>query len=134
MQRRRLRTNATGFITPGKVGALLLIAAVVWVGYGLAHQMYVAYRLNQEVQALSTENDRLAAANRGYEAQLNALSRPEGAEEQARLHNYVRPDEKVYVIEAPSSSPTPIARAKSSTSSQAHSSNWWDGILRFLFH
>jgi hypothetical protein len=69
--------------------------------------MVVAYRLNAEVQSIERENQRIDDANKAYQQQLQALSRPDGAEEQARLHNYVAPGEHVYVIAAPSASPTP---------------------------
>jgi cell division protein FtsB len=114
------------------VGVLLMLLACGWVGSGLAQQMYISYRLNKEVQALSADNDRIASTNHGYAQQLMAVSSSAGAEEQARLHNYVKPDEKVYVIELPSPSPSPSPRAKPASGNQSHNSNWWDGIIRVL--
>ncbi len=80
--------------------------AVVWVGSGFVSKMVVAYRLNTEVRAIQRENQRIEDANRAYQQQLQALSRPDGAEEQARLHNYVAPGEHVYVIANPSPGPS----------------------------
>jgi hypothetical protein len=72
--------------------------------------MVVAYRLNAEVQAIQRDNQRIDDANKAYQRQLQALARPDGAEEQARLHNYVAPGEHVYVIANPSPSPSLAAK------------------------
>ena len=102
--------------------------------------MVVAYRLNAEVRALEQENARVDAANRAYQQQLAAVSRPDGAEEQARLHNYAKPDEHVYVI-APSPGATPSPRQSvppdySTRGDSGNSSGFWGdlwGALTTIF-
>lgn len=104
--------------------------------------MVVAYRLNAEVRALQQDNQKIDDANRAYEQQLQALSRPDGAEEQARLHNYVAPGEHVYVIAAPSQSPSPSPRLSptpdtSQLSGAPTSGGFWKdlwGALTSAFH
>ena len=95
-------------ISPGRVGTVLALAAAVWIGSGFASKMVLAYRLNSEVHSLQSQNQQISDQNAAYAQQLAALNKPSGAEEQARLHNYVRPDEKVYVV-AQSPSPAPSA-------------------------
>jgi hypothetical protein len=96
--------------------------------------MVVAYRLNAEVQTIERDNQRIDEANRAYQQQLASLSRPDGAEEQARLHNYVNPDEHVYVIAQPSANPTPSPRSSSSpdysygVSGQQSSGGFWQDL------
>jgi len=96
-------------ITGGRVFSVVLLAAALWLASGFVSRMVLAYRLNTEVKALQAENSKIAQENRDYNQQLQALSRPDGAEEQARQHNYVRPDEKVYVVTQPSPTATPAA-------------------------
>ncbi|MEA2645377.1 MAG: hypothetical protein QOE92_460 [Chloroflexota bacterium] len=100
----------------------------------------MAYRLNAEVRALEQENARIEAANRAYQEQLAAVSRPDGAEEQARLHNYAKPDEHVYVIAAspgaaPSPRPTPTPDAPPTHDSTGSPGFWGDlwGALTTAF-
>ena len=114
MTKRRSRTTPvqTGLVTPKRVGLLLLLVMAIWFGWGFGQKMLIAYRLNSEVQQLQRTNAQIAAANRQYAQQLKALAKPNGAEEEARLHNYVKPDEKVYIIAvALSPSPRPLAQS-----------------------
>jgi cell division protein FtsB len=104
---RKSKTTRSRLFSAGRVGTVVLLAAALWLGSGFVSRMVLAYRLNTEVRALQSQNQKIAQANREYAAQLQALSRPDGAEEQARQHNYVRPDEKVYVVAQPSPSPSP---------------------------
>ena len=108
---RTSKTTRPRLFTAGRVGTVVLLVAALWLGSGLVSRMVLAYRLNTQVKSLQAENDRIAQDNRDYQQQMQALSRPDGAEEQARRHNYVKPDEKVYVVAQPSPSPTPISSA-----------------------
>jgi len=103
------KTTRPRLFTVGRVGTVVLLAAALWLGSGLVSRMVLAYRLNTQVKSLQAENNKVAQENRDYTQQLQALSRPDGAEEQARQHNYVKPDEKVYVVTPPSQSLTPSA-------------------------
>jgi hypothetical protein len=84
--------------------------------------MLVAHRLNVEAQMLSRENQQMVRQNGDLGQQLQAVSQLDGAEEQARLHDYVRPDEKVYVMAAPSPSPaaTPSAGSSATAPDASH--------------
>jgi cell division protein FtsB len=101
----RTRRNNSGrrlsLLTPGRAGLVVLLLAAVWVGSSFARELYLSY-----------QNDLVAQANHEYQQQLDALSKPAGAEEQARLHSYVKPDEKVFIISGtPSPAPIPSPRA-----------------------
>jgi cell division protein FtsB len=133
LARRRLHTNPgrSGLLSPGRLGILVLIVAAIWIGSSFAQKIYVAYRLNAEVRTLQRENDRLAEANKGYAGQLAAMAKPQGAEEQARLHNYVKPDEKVYVVAAPptpSPSPSRSPAPRSNAASADQSAGFWQDL------
>jgi cell division protein FtsB len=84
---------------------VVLLAAALWLASGLVSRMVLAYRLNTTVKTMQSDNHKLAQANAEYQQQLQALARPDGAEEQARSQHYVRPDEKVYIVVQPSPSP-----------------------------
>jgi hypothetical protein len=96
--------------------------------------MVVAYRLNAEVHAIQRENQRIEDANNAYQQQLQAISRPDGAEEQARLHNYVAPGERVFVVANPAlgASPAPRPSASPTYSSEVQgaqtSGGFWQDI------
>jgi cell division protein FtsB len=126
----RRRSSTTGrprFITAGRVGTVVLLAGALWLGSGLVSRMVLAYRLNSTVRQMQADNHRLAQANQEYSQQLQALARPDGAEEQARAHNYVRPDEKVYLVTQPSPapSPSPVATAPRKPSPPASKTSFW---------
>lgn len=106
---------------------MVLLAAALWLGSGLVSRMVLAYRLNNTVKQMQADNQRLAQNNAGYQQQLQALARPDGAEEQARAHNYVRPDEKVYVVTQPSPNPAaaPAATVPRKPSAPAPQSSFW---------
>ena len=108
-RQRTSKTTRPRIITPGRVGTIVLLVAAAWLASGFVTRMVQASRLNAEVHAIQAENARISQANMEYQQQLQALSAPDGAEEQARMHNYVKPDEKVYIVAQPSPSPTPPA-------------------------
>lgn len=112
---------------------MVLLAAALWLGSGLVSRMVLAYRLNSTVKAIQVDNLKLAQANQEYQQQLQALSRPDGAEEQARSQHYVRPDEKVYVVVQPSpspgQSPSPPATSSAKKDRQpAPTPNFWGDL------
>ncbi len=134
------QASSARFVTPGRVGIMLLFLAALWVGSGFVNKMVVAYKLDAEARQLRQDNQRLADANRGYQSQLTALSQPGGKEEQERLHNYVQKDEKVYVIAQPSPGPSPSPRSSSSatgggaqTSAAGFFQDLW-GAVTSAFH
>ena len=108
---RTSKTTRPRLFTAGRVGTVVFLAAALWLGSGLVSRMVMAYRLNSEVKALQAENRKIDQENRDYNQQLQSLARPAGAEEQARMHNYVRPDEKVYVVSQPTPGPSASAPA-----------------------
>lgn len=118
----------------------MAILGAVWIGSSFASKMYLVYGLNSRVQTLRRDNAQLAESNRGYSEQLKALSDPAGAEEAARQHNYVKPDEKVYVLVLPSPTATPSAapsRSRNENSTAQSPSLWqalWNGITSPFHH
>jgi cell division protein FtsB len=134
LKKRRLHTTpgASGrLITPGRVGTVLMIALGVWIASGFASKMVLAYRLNSEVHNLQAQNQQINDQNRAYAQQLAALSKPSGAEEQARLHNYVRPDEKVYVVAQPPS-PSPSAGSSPRAATPSQGGGFWSTLWSAL--
>jgi cell division protein FtsB len=132
-RRRPSKAVRPRFITAGRVGTVVLLAAALWLGSGLVSRMVLAYRLNSTVKAMQVDNRKLVQANQEYQQQLQALSRPDGAEEQARSQHYVRPDEKVYVVVQPSPSPgrspSPAARPPVTQDTQpASTPNFWGDL------
>ncbi|MGI8609044.1 MAG: FtsB family cell division protein [Candidatus Dormibacteria bacterium] len=113
---------------------MVLILAAVWLASGFMSRMMQASRLNAEVRTIQADNSRIAQANLEYQQQLQALSAPDGAEEQARMHNYVKPDEKVYIVAQPSPSPTPALRAANSRTHppEAAKPNFWGDLWNAL--
>jgi len=134
-RQRKSKTSRPRLITPGRVGTMLLLLAAVWLASGLVSRMLQASRLNAEVRAVQADNSRIAQANREYLQQLQALSAPGGAEEQARMHNYVRPDEKVYIVAHPLPSPAPLPPAASDPRNHpasAPGSSFWGDLWNAL--
>jgi cell division protein FtsB len=143
MARQRLKKSTASserLITSGRIGMLLLLAAAVWVGSGFVSKMVVAYRLNSEVAQLQKQNQHLENLNRGYQSQLTALAQAGGKVEQQRLHNYIQPDEKVYVIAQPSPGPSPSPSPHASPAAAGATAQpggfWHDfwGALTSAFH
>ncbi|MFN2463229.1 MAG: septum formation initiator family protein [Candidatus Dormibacteria bacterium] len=130
---RTSRTAGPRIFTAGRVFTVVLLAAAVWLGSGLVSRMVLAYRLSSEVTALQAENNKIAQENRDYAQQLQSLARPDGAEEQARQHNYVRPDEKVYVVTQPSPTASPSASPPTAKRSPDRPrASFWNDFLNAL--
>jgi len=121
-------------LTPARAGAIALVVAAAWVGSSFARELYLSYRLNAQVNELRHENDLVAQSNAEYQQQLSGLSRAGGAEEQARLHDYVKPDEKVFIVTlpSPSPSPTPPRAAPAARTSSSPGGGLLGGLWRFL--
>jgi cell division protein FtsB len=141
MARQRLKKSAGSserVVTSGRIGMLVLFAAAVWVGSGFVSKMVVAYRLNAQVAQLQRDNQHLESTNRGYQSQLTALAQAGGKVEQQRLHNYIQPDEKVYVIAQPTPGPSPSPSPHGSPAAAAAQPGgfWHDfwGALTSAFH
>ena len=133
-RQRTSKTTRPRLITPGRIGAVVLILAAAWLASGLVSRMLQASRLNAEVRAIQADNSRIAQGNLEYQQQLQALSAPDGAEEQARMHNYVKPDEKVYIVAQPSPipSPPPTASTSRNHASPAPGSSFWGDLWNAL--
>ncbi len=132
-RQRTSKTTRPHLVTPGRIGTVVLILAAVWLASGFVSRMMQASRLNTEVRTIQAQNARIAQANLEYQQQLQGLSAPGGAEEQARMHNYVKPDEKVYIVAQPSPSASPSAPAASpKKAASAAKSSFWDDFLNAL--
>ena len=138
-RQRTSKTTRPRLVTPGRVGAIVLVLAAAWLASGFVTRMMQASRLNAEVRTIQAENARISQANLEYQQQLQALSAPDGAEEQARQHNYVKPDEKVYIVAQPSPTPgasLPAASSQTRPAPAPKSSFWGDlwSALTSSFH
>jgi len=87
---------------------LVLAIAAGWALYAYAQEAYLSHKLNQQVSDLRRQNALIAAQNRGYHKDIQALTSGAADEEEARLNGYSRQHERVYLVTAgPSPSATP---------------------------
>ncbi|MDQ6692377.1 MAG: hypothetical protein M3Z13_06375 [Candidatus Dormibacteraeota bacterium] len=119
---RRITTTSTvgkvNVPTPlSKEFALLavLLAAVAWVGYAFAQEVFLNHRLNAQAAGLRQQNSIIATQNEGYRRDLMASAAGAAADEDARQHGYARSDERVYVVGRPPAHPVAIDGALAPT-------------------
>ena len=108
-----VRTNALG-VRHAIVFTAVIVAAL-WVGYGFAQEAYLGHKLSQQVSDLRHQNAVLAAQNKGYHKDIQALTSGAANEEEARLNGYAKPWERLYLVTAVPS-PTPAASPSPSPS------------------
>ena len=123
------RRLTSALLRPRRIGVIFALLVAAWLTSGFAQKAYTTYQLNLEAQTIARQNEALREANKGYQQQLDAMSQQDGMEEEARQHNYIRPDEKAYIVALPSPSPT---AQPPSTTAAAHSGGVWDAIWGFL--
>ena len=75
-----LRTNAFGM----RQAVVLAVvgAALIWAGIAFAQEAYIGHRLNQQVADLRNQNVVLAAQNRGYKKDVQAITSGTADEEE----------------------------------------------------
>jgi cell division protein FtsB len=101
-----VRTSVHGVRRTIVVAVVVVIA--MWTAYAFAQEAYVGHRLGQQVAELHRQNAQLAAENRGYRKDVQAMTSGAANEEEARLSGYARAGERVYLlIDPPSPSPSP---------------------------
>src|SRR3981189_453346 len=112
-----LRTNAFGMrhavVTSG------ILAASVWAGVAFVQEAYIGHRLTQQVVDLRKQNTLLAAQNNGYKKDVHASTSGAADEEQARLNGYAKPQERLYLVTAPSA-PAPAPAASPAAAPRTH--------------
>ncbi len=114
-----LRTSAFG-MRQAVLTAVVLVA-LIWAAVAFAQEAYIGHRLSQQVGDLRNQNVVLAAQNKGYKKDVQAITSGTANEEEARLNGYAKPQERLYLVTAaPSPSPTPSATASPSASPKAH--------------
>jgi cell division protein FtsB len=110
--------NAPGGARPRGLGArriavlLALAAFVAWMAFAYAQEANLAHRLSQQASDLRQQNALITSQNQGYHKDIQAISNGAADEEQARLNGYSRPNERIYLITAPSPPTTPSPTAK----------------------
>ena len=105
-----VRTNTLG-LRHALVGVAIGVG-VVWAGIAFAQEGYIGHKLAQQVTDIRKQNSVLAAQNRGYRKDVQAITSGAADEEEARLNGYARPSEKLYLVTAvPTPSPSPAASA-----------------------
>jgi cell division protein FtsB len=113
---------ATGRVRKGTLGVrhAVVVAvtsvAVIWGGVAFAQEAYVVHKLNQQAADLRHQNAELAAQNRGYKKDVQAISSGAANEEQARINGYARPNERLYLVTPPNPAPSPSPSASPSPS------------------
>jgi cell division protein FtsB len=108
-----LRTNAFGM--RHAVVTSVIVAASIWAGVAFVQEAYIGHKLSQQVGELRKQNTVLAAQNRGYKKDVQAITSGSADEEEARLNGYAKPQERLYLVTAPPSpSPTPAATPSAS--------------------
>ena len=114
-----LRTSAFG-MRHAVVGGVVLVA-LGWAGVAFAQEAYIGHKLGQQVADLRNQNVVLAAQNRGYKKDVQAITSGAGDEEEARLNGYAKPQERLYLVTAaPTPSPAPASSPSPSASPHAH--------------
>ncbi len=80
----------------------------VWVLWIFASEMLIAHRLHLQAAGLRVENARIAQQNDDLRRAVTGSESASAREEEARRHDFARPDEHVYIVTSPS--PLPSAR------------------------
>ena len=102
-----LRTSAFG--VRHVVVIAVVLAALIWAGVAFAQEAFIGHKLSQQVADLRHQNVVLAAQNQGYKKDVQGITTGTADEEEARLNGYSKPQERLYLVTAPSPSPTPAA-------------------------
>jgi cell division protein FtsB len=97
----------------------VILAASIWAGVAFVQEAYIGHRLTQQVVDLRKQNTVLAAQNRGYKKDVQAITSGAADEEEARLNGYAKPQERLYLVTA-ASSPSPAPAASPSASPRSH--------------
>jgi len=90
------------------VTAAIVLLVAIWVGYAFVQEGIVSHKLSQQAASLRQQNAVLAAQNKGYRKDVQAITSGSADEEEARLNGYARPNERTFLVTTPPSpSPTP---------------------------
>lgn len=90
------------------VTAAIVLLIALWVGYAFVQEGIVSHKLSQQAAGLRQQNAVLAAQNKGYRKDVQAITSGSADEEEARLNGYARPNERTFLVTTPPSpSPSP---------------------------
>ena len=109
---------------------VMLLAAVLWVGYAFAQEVLLNHGLNAQAADLRQQNATIAAQNQAYRRDLVASSAGAAADEDARAHGYARGDERIYVVGKPALADSKSGTVKVSIGGQ--SSGPWQSLGRWI--
>jgi cell division protein FtsB len=101
-------TRGPGSRTLGATRIVIIIAValgVAWAAFTYAQEAYLSHKLTQQASDLRHQNAVLAAQNKGYHKDIQAITSGAANEEEARRNGYSKPPEKLYLVAAP---PTPM--------------------------
>ena len=84
-----VRSSAHGVRRTIVVAVVAVIA--VWTAFAFAQEAYVGHKLAQQVADLHRQNADLAAVNKGYRQDVQAMTSGAANEEEARLSGYEAP-------------------------------------------
>lgn len=101
----------------------------VWVLWIFASEMLIAHRLHLQAAGLRVENARIAQQNDDLRRTVTGSESASAREEEARRHEFARPEEHVYIVTPPS--PAPSARRPAPSAAPAGQGwqerirGWW---------
>ncbi len=85
-----------------KIGTILLLGLILWVGYAFGGGFLRNYRLSQEVKRLTNEIKAVQMRNDSLQAEIVRLCQPDYIERIAREElGLVKPGETLYILSQP---------------------------------
>jgi cell division protein FtsB len=110
----------------------LLLAAVLWVGYAFAQEVFLNHQLNAQAADLRQQNASIAKQNDGYRRDILASSAGAAADEDARAHGYARSDERVYVVGGPAPGATGAVTTPVGVRVSVDGRGLWESLGRWI--
>ena len=113
---------------------IIVIAAVVLVGWYLYPVLRIHYAEQAEVTRLEEQLTELQDRNVGLRDQVEHLKTPEGVEAAARQSlGYVRPGENLYVVTVEGEDPAEAAVVADASADTGAQGPLWQSVLDFVF-
>jgi hypothetical protein len=113
---------------------VILIVAVVLVGWYLYPVLRIHYAEQAEVARLEAQLSELQERNSGLRDQVEHLKTPEGVEAAARQSlGYVRPGENLYVVTVEGEDPAEAAVLADASADTGVEGPLWQSVLDFVF-
>jgi hypothetical protein len=95
------------------VTIVVVFMVAIWVGYGFIQEAFLSHKLSQQAADLRHQNSVIAGQNQGYKKDVQAITSGSANEEEARMNGYTKPNERSFLVTAPTS-PSPKSPAAAS--------------------